>query len=163
MLTKLCGVTRPQWVHTCVVSNDRLHDDVIKWKQFPRYWPFVRRIHRSQWIPAQRPVTRSFDVFFDLRLNKWLSKQPWGWWFETPSWSLWRQCNGNLVIPVGCSVGSYYDHTMDKCRPCASGTYQDEEASVVCKVCPHRQIGVGIEGARNTSGCDGKSAFCGIH
>ena len=44
-------------------------------------------------FPAQRPVTRSFDVFFDLRLNKRLSKQSWGWWFETPSWSLWRQCN----------------------------------------------------------------------
>ena len=41
-------------------------------------------------FPAQRPVTRSFDVFFDLRLNKRLSKQPWGWWFETPPWSLWR-------------------------------------------------------------------------
>ena len=36
-------------------------------------------------FPTQRPVTRSFDVFFDLRLNKQLSKQPWGWWFETPS------------------------------------------------------------------------------
>ena len=45
-------------------------------------------------FPAQRPVTRSFDVFVDLRLNKRLSKQPWGWWFEAPSWSLWRQCNG---------------------------------------------------------------------
>ena len=33
------------------------------------------------------------DVFFDLLLNKRLSKQPWGWWFETPSWPLWRQCN----------------------------------------------------------------------
>ena len=44
-------------------------------------------------FPTQRPVTRSFDVFFDLRLNKRLSKQPWGWWFETQSWSLWRQCN----------------------------------------------------------------------
>ena len=44
-------------------------------------------------FPTQRPVTRSFDVFFDLRLNKRLSKQPWGWWFETSSWSLWRQCN----------------------------------------------------------------------
>ena len=48
-------------------------------------------------FPAQSPVTRSFDVFFDLRLNKQLSKQPWGWWFETPSWSLWRQCNGFVV------------------------------------------------------------------
>ena len=46
-------------------------------------------------FPTQRPVTRSFDVFFDLRLNKRLSKQPWGWWFETSSWSLWRQCNEN--------------------------------------------------------------------
>ena len=45
-------------------------------------------------FPAQRPVTRSFDVFFDLRLNKRLSKQPWGWWFETPAWSLWRHRNG---------------------------------------------------------------------
>ena len=44
-------------------------------------------------FPAQRPVTLSFDVFFDLRLNKRLSKQPWGWWFETPSSPLWRHCN----------------------------------------------------------------------
>ena len=34
-------------------------------------------------FPAQWPVTRSYDVFFDLRLNKRLSKQSWGWWFET--------------------------------------------------------------------------------
>ena len=44
-------------------------------------------------FPAQRPVTRSLDVFFDLRLNKWLSKQSWGWWFETLSHPLWRHCN----------------------------------------------------------------------
>ena len=69
------------------------HDDVIKWKHFPRYWPFVREFTGPGEFPAQRPVTRSFDVFFDPRLNKRLSKQWWGWWFETPSWSLWRQCN----------------------------------------------------------------------
>ena len=44
-------------------------------------------------FPPQTPVTRSFDVFFDLRLNKRLSKQSWGWWFERPSHSLWRHCN----------------------------------------------------------------------
>ena len=44
-------------------------------------------------FPAQRPVTRSFDVFFYLRLNKWLSKQWWGWRFETPSHPLWRHCS----------------------------------------------------------------------
>ena len=45
-------------------------------------------------FPAQRPVTRSFDVFFDLRLNKRLSKQSRGWWFETLSCPLWRHSNG---------------------------------------------------------------------
>ena len=45
-------------------------------------------------FPAQRPVTRSFDVFFDLHPNKRFSKQSWGWWFETSSPSLWRHCNG---------------------------------------------------------------------
>ena len=51
-------------------------------------------------FPTQRPVTRSFDVFFDVGLNKWLSKQPWGWWFETPSWSLLRQCNVKHLDPI---------------------------------------------------------------
>ena len=49
-------------------------------------------------FPTQRPVTRGFGVFFDLRLSKRLSKQPWGWWFETSSWSLWRQCNVCLQL-----------------------------------------------------------------
>ena len=44
-------------------------------------------------FPTQRPMTRSFDVYFDLRPNKRLSKQSWGWWFETPSRPLWRHRN----------------------------------------------------------------------
>ena len=44
-------------------------------------------------LPVQRPVTQSFDVFFDLRPNKRLSKQWWGWWFEMPSRPLWRHRN----------------------------------------------------------------------
>ena len=42
---------------------------------------------------SQRPVTWSFDIFFDLRLNKRLSKPSRRRWFETPSCPLWRQCN----------------------------------------------------------------------
>ena len=44
-------------------------------------------------FPAQRPVTRSFGVFFDLRPNKRLSKHSRGWWIETPSCPLWRHRN----------------------------------------------------------------------
>ena len=59
-------------------------------------------------FPAQRPVTRSFDVFFDLRLNKRLSKQSWGWWFETLPRPLGRHSNVkrmDLWIEIGVGVG----------------------------------------------------------
>ena len=57
-------------------------------------------------FPSQRPVTRSFDVFFDLRLNKRLSKQSWGWWFETPSRSLWRHRNDHFQIHTPRTLSS---------------------------------------------------------
>ena len=82
------------------------HADVIKWKYFPRYWSFVQKIHRLLVNPhppppkkkkkKKRTVMRSFDVFFDLRLNIRLSNQSWRRWFETPSrslWPLWRHSN----------------------------------------------------------------------
>ena len=47
----------------------------------------VNSPHKGQWRGAS----------FDLRLNKRLSKQSWGWWFETPSRPLWRHCNGKLA------------------------------------------------------------------
>ena len=49
-------------------------------------------------FPAQKPVTQSFDVLFDPGLNKQLSKQLWGWWFETLSCSLCRHCNGKEIL-----------------------------------------------------------------
>ena len=78
------------------LSTKHAHGDVIKWKHFLRHWSFVRGIHRwpvnsphrGQWrslvlcagnspvtgeFPTQRPVTRSFDVFFDMRVNKQLA------------------------------------------------------------------------------------------
>ena len=62
----------------------------------------TRYHHRAWWrhqMETQRPVTRSFDVFFDMRLNKRLSKQSCGWWFETQSRPLWRHSNGILWNP----------------------------------------------------------------
>ena len=55
-------------------------------------------------FPAQRPVTRSFDVFFDLCLNKRLRKQSWGWWFETLSRPLWRHCNDMEPLLEACNI-----------------------------------------------------------
>ena len=62
-------------------------------------------------FPSQRPVTRSFDFSFDLRLNKRLSKPSWGWWFESPSGSLWRHCNvSRLRSSMGVALRPK-DHT----------------------------------------------------
>ena len=55
-------------------------------------------------FPAQRPVTRSFDVFFDPRPNQRLSKQWRGWWFETPSCPLWRHCNVKKTWGAGSNT-----------------------------------------------------------
>ena len=56
-------------------------------------------------FPTQRPVTRSFNVFVDLRLNKRWRKQSWGWWLETLPCPLWRHCNktpqGEVVVNPG--------------------------------------------------------------
>ena len=56
---------------------------------------------------AKMPVSRRFDVFFDLRLNKRLSKQSWGWWFETLSRPLWRHRN-EIWVAVLCCVSLLY-------------------------------------------------------
>ena len=70
-------------------------------------------------VPAQRPVTRSFDVFCDLHPNKRLSKQSWGWWFETLSRPLWRHCNGKemkTVLVAYCErkISGQFAYIMNK-------------------------------------------------
>ena len=92
-------------------ADPSAHDDVIQWKHFPRYWPYVGNSPVTGEFLAQRPVTRSFDVFFDLHLTKLLSKQPWGWWFETPSRPLWRHCN--VIFAVHSYKYQFYKNSID--------------------------------------------------
>ena len=68
-------------------------------KHFPRNWPFFEgNPPVTGDIPSQRTVTRSFVVFYDLRLNKRLSKQSGRRWFGALSHSLWRHCNA-IYLP----------------------------------------------------------------
>ena len=75
------------------VTEAPFHDDVIKWKHVPRYWPFVRGIHRSPVNSLHKGQWRTALMFFYLCLNKRLNIQSWGWWFETQLCPLWRHCN----------------------------------------------------------------------
>ena len=91
---------------TTITGNDAhrwriVHDDVIEWKHFPRYWSFVRGIHRS---PVNSPAkARDAEMWcFLWSAPEWrLSKQLWGWRFETPSRPLWRHSNGLLWFVEG--------------------------------------------------------------
>ena len=55
-----------------------------------------------RWIPLTKAITRSFDVFFGLRLNKQLCKQSRRWWVEKPSGPLWRHCNVHQILHQWC-------------------------------------------------------------
>ena len=51
-----------------------VHDDVIKWKHFPRYWPFVRGIHRSRWIPRTKASDAElWCLLWSARINDWVN------------------------------------------------------------------------------------------
>ena len=87
-----CFVQSVLWHHvdrcTC------LYADVIKWKHFQRYWPFVRGIHRWAVNSPHKGQWRGAMMFSLIcTRNKRLSKQWWGWWFETPSCPWWRHRN----------------------------------------------------------------------
>ena len=83
------------WVTFTILLFNPSHD-VIKWNIFRATDPLWGNSSVTDDFPAQRPVTRSFGVFFDLHRNKRLSKQSRGWWFETPSHPSWRHCNAVL-------------------------------------------------------------------
>ena len=81
------------WIHVMTSSNENTW-----WRHHMKTFSALQALCAGNSpvtgeFPAQRPVTRSFDVFFDLRLNKLLSKQSWGRWSETQSSPLWRHSN----------------------------------------------------------------------
>ena len=102
------------------------HDEVMKWKHFPRCW--LKRINWWQVDSSQRPMTRNFDVFLDLRLHKRLSKHYRRRWFGTPSRLLWHHQIAmlhyryiisfwlmHMTYSSGCSTGSELKrYTMKK-------------------------------------------------
>ena len=73
------------------------HDDVPKMDFFRVTGPLWGESPVNGGFPSQRPVTRGFDIFFDLRLTKRVGKQPRRRWFETQSRSLWRRCNWSML------------------------------------------------------------------
>ena len=59
------------------VVNSQNHDDVIKWKYFPLYWPFVRGIHRSPVNSPHKGQWREALMFSLIcaRINGWVNNR----------------------------------------------------------------------------------------
>ena len=141
-------------VHTCVTPNliltVYLDQNVSWWRHrmgtFLRNWPFVRGIHRSP-VNSLHKGQWSFDVFFDLRMNKRLSKQSWGWWFEMPSHPLWRHCN---VLNTSWPLFQQYQmrELIFICGTTASNTNKDSETEdFTVTVCA--PLGLLVEGCQS--------------
>ena len=90
--------------HSYIPVSSVWHDDVIIWKHFYALLALCEgNPPVTGGFPSQRPVTQSYDVFLDLRLNKRLSKQSRWRWFETSLRSLWCHCNGKSTGLVSSS------------------------------------------------------------
>ena len=112
---------------------------------FSRYWPFVRGIHRSLVISPHKGQWRG--ALMICALNKRLSKQWWGWWFETPSRSLWRHCNVYIDFLAVCPHLVISVHFYP--RPVLAFGYFHCLRLCVCvciRVCDHQ---IGKKGAKH--------------
>ena len=109
--TERCS-TCPDWQHVSIGSGNGLSPGMMtssNGNTFRATGPLCGEFTGE--FPSQRPVTRSVNVFFGLCLNKRLSKQSYGWWFDTPLRPLWRHCNARLTtsdMPVLVQVMAYH-------------------------------------------------------
>ena len=78
----------------CALTTKKTkHDNVIKWKYFPRYWPFVRGMHQWPGIPHTKASDRELWCFLWSAPEWTVGKESGAWWFEMPSCSLWCHCS----------------------------------------------------------------------
>ena len=79
-----------------------------------------REFTGHRWIPLTKATDAELCVFFDMRPNKRLNIQSWGWSFETPSRSLWRHRNViSYITQLTASnipMGSAANLRSSKCR-----------------------------------------------
>ena len=104
------------WWHQAIITWIN-QDDVIKWKlTFSTLLDFCAgNSPVTSEFPSQRPVTWSFDVFFNLHLKKQLSKQSRRRWFEMPLHSLWHHGDDVDLYHQGCSVAFTWERFHKKC------------------------------------------------
>ena len=106
------------------------HDDVIKWKHFPRYWPFVRGIHRSPVNSPHKGQWRGALMFYFICvwINSWVNNReagdlrPYRAHYDVTVMS-----QVNMVVPYGKApiwyqdINSHHDDMVGKGRSGLNG------------------------------------------
>ena len=101
------------------------HDDVIKWKHFPRYWPFVRGIHRS---PVNSPHKGRWReaLMFSL-ICAWMND----WVNSGEAGDLRSYCTHyvvtvmNMVYSIFCSMRTHWNNNVIILTKCSSSALPD--------------------------------------
>ena len=86
-------------ISTMISQHWGIHDDVIKWKHFPRYWPFVRGIHRSPVNSTHKGQWRK-ALMFSL-ICAWIN----GWANNGEAGDLGRHCahyDVTVMLAIDC-------------------------------------------------------------
>ena len=95
-----------------LISIHQIHDDVIKWKHFPRNWPFVRGIHRSPVNSPHKGQWRGALMFTLIcaRINGWVN---------TPEAGDLRRNRPHYDVIVMCHILSRYsrEECVYRCKP----------------------------------------------
>ena len=98
-----CDLVTPKWRH--------IHDDVIKWKHFPRYWPFVRGIY-------PRTTASDAELWCFLWSAPWLN----GWVNNRAAGDLRRQCAHNdVIVKIWVNISSGNGLLPDGTKPLPEG------------------------------------------
>ena len=123
---KNCSLSELEWV---TLSNQQLmtnghgypcldHDDVIKWKHYPRYWPFVRGIHRSPGNSSHKGQWRG-ALMFSL-ICAWIN----GWVNNREAGDLIRNRTHYdftvMILHISVRCESYHDENITSCLSCIS-------------------------------------------
>ena len=86
--------TKGMWAHILNLVKVYFHNASSNGSIFRVSGPLCGEFTGHRWIPLTKGQWRGALMFSLIcAFNKRLNKQSWGWWFETPSRSLWRHCN----------------------------------------------------------------------
>ena len=135
-LRDLCNLHHTSYLNYSLMLR-LLHDDVIKWKHFPRYWPFVwspvNSTHKGQWRGALM-----FSLF-SAWTNGWVNNR------NTDDLRRYRTHYDGTVMSFQASISITVTHVNTHSRvppapPCVLIGYINSLSHIFCRVCAYNYV-----------------------